>query len=96
MPISGASVSHLTRRGSRFTGTINPTALLELRTNGACTFTLPEELYDLGAPGHYFRRIRSVGIGLLAGKRIVPLPARYGTISSPSPSTTRSLAGNRL
>jgi Tc toxin complex TcA C-terminal TcB-binding domain len=41
---------------------LDPTALLELRTNGRCTVSLPEELYDLSAPGHYFRRIKSVAL----------------------------------
>jgi hypothetical protein len=43
---------------------LDPRALLGLRTAGKCQFTLPEELYDLGAPGHYFRRIRSVALSL--------------------------------
>ncbi len=43
---------------------INPLALVQLRANGQCTFKIPEELYDLDFPGHYFRRIKSVSITL--------------------------------
>lgn len=39
---------------------LNPTALLQLRTLGRCVLFLPEELFDLDCPGHYFRRIKSV------------------------------------
>lgn len=35
---------------------VAPLALIQLRAIGACTFTLPEELFDLDGPGHYFRR----------------------------------------
>jgi hypothetical protein len=41
---------------------LDPDALVTLRMTGTCTFTIPEELYDLDAPGHYFRRIRSVAL----------------------------------
>src|SRR5207249_10524988 len=43
---------------------LDPKALLQLRTAGTCTFTLPEELFDLGTPGHYFRRIKSVALSV--------------------------------
>ncbi len=43
---------------------VNPTALLELRTKGSCTVSLPEELFDLDGPGHYFRRIKSVAVSI--------------------------------
>ena len=43
---------------------LDPKALLQLRTAGRCTFSLPEELYDLGAPGHYFRRIKSLALSV--------------------------------
>src|SRR3954464_13416668 len=42
------------------------------------------------------RRTRSSGMARLAGKRMVPLPARYGVSSAPRVFTTSSLAGNRL
>jgi len=43
---------------------VDPLALLQLRTTGSCAFTMPEELFDLDGPGHYFRRIKSVGVTL--------------------------------
>ena len=43
---------------------VDPLALLQLRTTGSCTFTMPEELFDLDGPGHYFRRVKSVGVTL--------------------------------
>ena len=43
---------------------LDPKALLQLRTAGTCTFTLPEELFDLDAPGHYFRRLKSVALSV--------------------------------
>ncbi len=35
---------------------LDPLALLQLRSTGSCTFTMPEELFDLDGPGHFFRR----------------------------------------
>jgi hypothetical protein len=43
---------------------LDPVALLNLRAAGTCTVTLPEELFDLDCPGHYFRRIRSVALSV--------------------------------
>lgn len=42
----------------------DPWALVTLRATGRCTFTVPEELFDLDTPGHYFRRIRSVSLSI--------------------------------
>jgi hypothetical protein len=39
-------------------------ALLRLRSGGTCEFELPEALFDLDFPGHYFRRIKSVGVSV--------------------------------
>jgi hypothetical protein len=39
---------------------IAPLALVQLRATGSCMVSLPEELFDLDGPGHYFRRIKSV------------------------------------
>jgi hypothetical protein len=39
-----------------------PDQLLKLIQTGTCQITLPEELFDLDFPGHYFRRIKSVSI----------------------------------
>ncbi len=41
---------------------VNPLALVQLRATGMCTFTLPEEAFDLDCPGHYFRRAKSIAI----------------------------------
>ena len=41
---------------------VDPLALVQLRATGSCTFTVPEELFDLDGPGHYFRRIKSVAL----------------------------------
>jgi hypothetical protein len=41
---------------------VAPLALLQLRATGTCLVTLPEELFDLDCPGHYFRRIKSVAL----------------------------------
>lgn len=45
---------------------LNPLALLELQATGACTVEIPEWLYDLDCPGHYMRRIKSVGLSIPA------------------------------
>jgi hypothetical protein len=46
--------------------TLDPLALLELRSRGACEFSVPEWLFDLESPGHYMRRIRGVSLSLPA------------------------------
>lgn len=43
---------------------LNPKALLQLRATGRCTVSLPEEMFDMDGPGHYFRRIKSVAISI--------------------------------
>ncbi|KAF5702503.1 toxin subunit, partial [Fusarium mundagurra] len=43
---------------------LDPQALLSLRENGTATFSLPEMLFDLDFPGHYMRRLRSVGVSI--------------------------------
>jgi Tc toxin complex TcA C-terminal TcB-binding domain/Neuraminidase-like domain len=43
---------------------LEPAALLELRETGECQFAVPEWLFDLDHPGHYFRRIKSVSISI--------------------------------
>lgn len=45
---------------------LNPKALLELKATGACSVVIPEWLYDLDCPGHYMRRIKSVGLSIPA------------------------------
>ena len=41
---------------------VAPLALVQLRAMGSCIVSLPEELFDLDGPGHYFRRIKSVAM----------------------------------
>ncbi|AFZ22071.1 Tc toxin subunit A-related protein [Allocoleopsis franciscana] len=41
---------------------VSPRALLQLRTTGSCTVSLPEELFDMDGPGHYLRRIKTVAV----------------------------------
>ncbi len=41
---------------------LNPEALIRLREVGSCEITIPEVMFDLDHPGHYFRRIKSVSI----------------------------------
>jgi hypothetical protein len=43
---------------------VDPLALMQLRTIGRCTVRLPETLFDMDAPGHYFRRIKSVAVSI--------------------------------
>jgi hypothetical protein len=43
---------------------LNPFALLQFRATGTCEFDLPEVLFDIDFPGHYFRRIRSINISI--------------------------------
>lgn len=43
---------------------LNPLALLQLKTIGSCEFNIPEWVYDLGCPGHYMRRIKSVSLSI--------------------------------
>ena len=42
----------------------NPFALLQLKETGKCGISLPEELFDLDFPGHYFRRIKSISVSI--------------------------------
>jgi hypothetical protein len=43
---------------------INPLALIKLKDGGSCVVDIPEELFDLDYPGHYFRRLKSVSLSL--------------------------------
>ncbi|MET3934840.1 neuraminidase-like domain-containing protein [Arthrobacter sp. OAP107] len=43
---------------------VDPLALLALRETGRCTFSIPEELFDLDFAGHYFRRIKAVRLSI--------------------------------
>jgi Tc toxin complex TcA C-terminal TcB-binding domain/Neuraminidase-like domain/Salmonella virulence plasmid 28.1kDa A protein len=41
---------------------LDPVALVKLRENGQCDLTIPETFFDADYPGHYLRRLRSVGL----------------------------------
>jgi len=41
---------------------LDPKALIALRQTGTCEITIPEAAFDFDYPGHYLRRIKSVGI----------------------------------
>jgi hypothetical protein len=41
---------------------LNPLALINLRETSSCEFALPEVLFDMGYPGHYMRRIKTVAL----------------------------------
>lgn len=43
---------------------VDPLALLQLRNTGYCTVSLPEELFDMDCPGHYFRRIKNIALSI--------------------------------
>lgn len=43
---------------------LDPLALVRLRATSACDFEIPEALFDMDHPGHYFRRIKTVSITL--------------------------------
>lgn len=45
---------------------IDPVALFSLRQTGSASFSLHEVLFDMDFPGHYFRRIKSIGISIPA------------------------------
>ena len=41
-----------------------PLSLLALKEAGSCNIVLPEWLYDMDYPGHYFRRLKSVSLSI--------------------------------
>jgi len=45
---------------------VDPLALLQLRMTGSCIIRLPETLFDMDNPGHFFRRIKSVALSIPA------------------------------
>jgi hypothetical protein len=63
---------------------LDPAALLSLQNGGSCTFSLPEAIFDLDHPGHYFRRLKTVSL---------TIPCVAGPYSSVSAKL--SIVGNR-
>jgi hypothetical protein len=43
---------------------LKPDAFWKLKRDGKCDFELPDWLFDLDYPGHYFRRIKSVSLSI--------------------------------
>ena len=43
---------------------LDPIALLKLRQNGECFVDIPETAFDIDYPGHYFRRLKTVGLSI--------------------------------
>ena len=43
---------------------LDPLALIRLRITGSCTITVPEWLFDRDCPGHYMRRLKTVGLSM--------------------------------
>jgi hypothetical protein len=43
---------------------LDPLALVQLRATGCCTVRLPESMFDMDGPGHYFRRVKSVAVSI--------------------------------
>lgn len=43
---------------------LDPYALVKLRSTGECTVALPELWYDLETPGHYMRRLKTVALSV--------------------------------
>ena len=43
---------------------VDPLALVQLRATGRCTLGLPESMFDMDGPGHYFRRIKTVAVSI--------------------------------
>lgn len=43
---------------------LNPLALLKLRATCSCEIAIPERLFDLDFPGHFFRRIKTVSLSI--------------------------------
>lgn len=41
-----------------------PAALVALRATGKCQVAVPEEVFDLDGPGHYFRRMKTVALSV--------------------------------
>lgn len=43
---------------------LDPVSLLKLRQNGECFVDIPETAFDMDYPGHYFRRLKTVGLSI--------------------------------
>jgi hypothetical protein len=64
---------------------LDPMALINLKETGQCTVQFPEALFDMDYPGHYLRRIKSLG---------VTIPCVVGPYTSIN--CTLTLAANKI
>ena len=64
---------------------VDPIALLMLRQNGECFVDIPEAVFDMDYPGHYFRRLKSVSVSIPC------VTGPYTTVAC-----TLTLIGNQL
>lgn len=73
---------------------LDPLALVRLRATGVCDFEIPEALYDMDHPGHYFRRIKSISISLpcIAGP-YTSVSGKLSELSNKYRKTTAKAAG---
>ncbi|ASW53869.1 hypothetical protein [Plantactinospora sp. KBS50] len=73
---------------------LDPAALAELRATGSCLVTVPEALFDLDHPGHYFRRLRTVGLSIpcVAGP-YTPVTAKLSLVANRYRTSTAARQG---
>ncbi|MFF5475900.1 neuraminidase-like domain-containing protein [Streptomyces sp. NPDC012935] len=64
---------------------LDPVALLQLKTNGECFTDIPEAIFDLDHPGHYFRRLKTVSLSIPC------VVAPYGMVGCTLTLTANSL-----
>ncbi|MFE7077103.1 neuraminidase-like domain-containing protein [Streptomyces sp. NPDC057620] len=74
---------------------LDPVALLKLRQNGECFVDLPETLFDMDYPGHYFRRLKSVGVSMPSVAGPYTTVACTLTLTSNSVRTNTSLLSGK-
>src|SRR5260370_2722132 len=67
---------------------LDASALQLLKTNRECWISLPEELFDMDYPGHYLRRVKTVGL------TIPCVAGPYTTVSCTLPMTRNSVRLN--
>lgn len=72
---------------------LDPAALHDLRETGSCSFRVPEVVFDLDHPGHYFRRIKSASLSIpaVAGPQ-VSVSATLSLLSDETRIDTTALA----
>lgn len=74
---------------------IDPLALIQLRATGTCEFSLQEFQFDRDFPGHYLRRVKTLGVdvpcvagpGASLSGTLTLLQHRFRTTSGPSTSS---------